>query len=294
MFMANNLPPDLLIVLDRSGSMNEDSTGMMCSGGCGANSKWAQVTTSINQVVGQTQSMVNWGLKFFGTGTGSSCVVADGAAVPPDTMTAAAIAAAIAAPANQPSTRTPTRAAETSAGNYLAGLTARPNPKYILLATDGLPNCAATGGTDTPDEQGAITAVTNVAAMGFPTFVIGIATNAAVEGTLNSMAMAGGRPRAVTPMYYPVQNGADLATALGQIQTMVALPCQFQLGGVPSDPMALSVSIGGQMVPMSTWTYGPGNRSIVFPDSGSACANLKRDAVRSVTIDVPCGVVFVP
>jgi hypothetical protein len=177
---------------------------------------------------------------------------------------------------------------------YLAGLTARPNPKFILLATDGQPNCAASGGTSAVDDQGAITAVTDVAAMGFPTFVIGIATNGTAEGTLNSMAAAGGRPRAGNPMNYPVQNGADLAMALLQIQTMAALPRQFQLGGVPSEPTALSVSIGGQAVPMSMWNYGPGTRSIVFPDAGATCADLKRDAVRSVTTNLPCGADIIP
>src|SRR5262245_54403242 len=61
----NKLPPDILIVLDASGSMNEDSNNMSCTNGCGANSKWALLTPALNQVVMDTQTDVNWGLKLF-------------------------------------------------------------------------------------------------------------------------------------------------------------------------------------------------------------------------------------
>ena len=50
------LPPDILIVLDASGSMNEDSANASCTGGCGANSKWALLTPALNQVVMQTET----------------------------------------------------------------------------------------------------------------------------------------------------------------------------------------------------------------------------------------------
>src|SRR5262245_13097471 len=41
------LPPDILIVLDASGSMNNDIADMSCNNGCGATSKWAQMTPAI-------------------------------------------------------------------------------------------------------------------------------------------------------------------------------------------------------------------------------------------------------
>ena len=90
---------------------------------------------------------------------------------------AAAIAAAIAArtDANGNVTngsRTPTRAAEDAAVTYLRGLT-DPNPKFILMATDGQPNCPASGNSSGDDTPGAIAAVTAAATAGFPTFVVG-------------------------------------------------------------------------------------------------------------------------
>src|ERR1022692_770282 len=76
----NPLPPDILIVEDRSGSMNDDQTDTTCNGGCGARSKWALVTAAINQVVMGTDTKVNWGLKFFADAD-AQCGVNGGVAV---------------------------------------------------------------------------------------------------------------------------------------------------------------------------------------------------------------------
>ena len=78
---SSKLPPDILIVLDASGSMNEDQTNTSCGNqGCGATSKWALMVPAINQVVTDTQMEVNWGLKFFADS--GSCGVNNNAAVP--------------------------------------------------------------------------------------------------------------------------------------------------------------------------------------------------------------------
>jgi hypothetical protein len=131
--------------------------------------------------------------------------------------------------------------------------------------------------------------------MGYPTFVIGIATGgSAADTTLDMMAVKGGHPRAASPRYYPVSTSQDLEAALMDIEGKVTLPCQFQLGGVPSKLNAVGVSVGGQAVSMNDWTYGPGNQSIVFPDSGSVCTRLKSGDAKDVSITLPCGEVIVP
>ena len=69
------LPPDILIILDASGSMNNDISDTSCgNNGCGATSKWALMTPAINMVVSQTETTVNWGLKFFAD-TDNTCGV---------------------------------------------------------------------------------------------------------------------------------------------------------------------------------------------------------------------------
>ena len=85
-------------------------------------------------------------------------------AVPVAANNAAAIAAQIAnrTDANGQVTmgsRTPTRLAENAAVNYLNTVQAQ-NPKFILMATDGQPNCAASGSNTADDTPGSVAAVT--------------------------------------------------------------------------------------------------------------------------------------
>ena len=62
---VNKLLPDVLILLDASGSMNNTTDDLACSGGCGAASKWAQLTPALDALVAANESTVNWGLKMF-------------------------------------------------------------------------------------------------------------------------------------------------------------------------------------------------------------------------------------
>ena len=78
--VPSNLPPDVLILFDRSGSMDEDLTGMVCAGGCGALSKWSIATAAVTSFLAMTESTVNWGLKLFAS-TGSSCLVSSTAEI---------------------------------------------------------------------------------------------------------------------------------------------------------------------------------------------------------------------
>ena len=106
---------------------------------------------------------------------------------------------------------TPTRAAENAAVTYLTRVTDT-NPKFIVLATDGQPNCPASGQMN-DDTPGAIAAVTTAKTAGFPTFVVGISAGGRARTTaLNVMAVAGGYPQVGQPtQYYPVTDTAEFA-----------------------------------------------------------------------------------
>ena len=94
---AIRLPADFLVLLDASGSMNDDASNTVCSGGCGASSKWALAAAAINGIVSETEPSTNRGLKLFADGAGSnSCAVTGGVAVPVGAGHSGAIAAAIA------------------------------------------------------------------------------------------------------------------------------------------------------------------------------------------------------
>ena len=92
---TTKLPPNILIVLDASGSMNQDANNATCGtgmmNGCGANSKWALLTPALNSVVMQTETTVNWGLKLFADASGGCGVSPNMVAVPVGTGTAAMI-----------------------------------------------------------------------------------------------------------------------------------------------------------------------------------------------------------
>src|SRR5207342_1858649 len=123
---------------------------------------------------------------------------------------------------------TPTRLAVSTGAAYLMGLTDQ-SPRLILLAPDRLPNCIP-GNQDTMamDPDGAVQAITDAAAAGVPTFVVGIGTIANGQTTLMRMATAGGRAPTAAPGYYQVNTTADLVGVLNTIQGMVA-SCVFPL-----------------------------------------------------------------
>jgi hypothetical protein len=227
-----NCRPDILIVQDRSGSMNDDPNDNPCNGGCGLNSKWAVTTTAITNVVGATDGSVNWGIKFFPNNNACDASAAPAVGIAPSN--AAAVVDSI--DRTQPGGTTPTRDAITYGTTYLQSLTDT-NPKFLLLATDGLPNCpagcapmstasAACTLTDNPNEDlAAEAAVAAAATQGIKTFVIGIGIGAVAteENTLNQLAINGGEAQTGTATsYYPATDEAALEAALTSIVSKIA------------------------------------------------------------------------
>ncbi|MEA2701153.1 MAG: hypothetical protein QOI66_5424 [Myxococcales bacterium] len=291
-FGLQKVPPDLMIVQDKSGSMDQSADGMSCGrGGCAAMGKWAQMTAAINQVVMQTETQIRWGLKYFPDA--GNCGVGAMPAVPIAPMNAAAIGASIMT--SNPNGGTPTRTAVAGASMYMATL-ADPNPKFLLLATDGLPNCLPGGGSSEDDSMGAIQAVTDSAAMGIPVFVVGIGTVAEAQTTLTAMAVAGGVPQAMDPKYYPVSSTAELVNVLGTIGGMIG-SCSFGLGSAPPDPTNIAVTSGGMKIPpdpthMNGWDYGTGKLSVQL--YGKYCDDAKAGKLTDIKAIFGCPGVIIP
>jgi len=303
------IPPDVLILLDRSGSMLQDITGASCTGGrsggtggrggggnptggvgdCGPNSKWTQMTTALKEILPVNEGTVQWGIKYFAEGGSNSCTVNDGAAVKPSLMNATAIATSI--DGTTPASATPTTAAMKSATAYLLGLNDE-SPKFILLATDGLPTCGmAAGGS--ADDDNAIAAVKAAKDMGIPTFVIGIGTGTGGgDQTLTTMANEGGFPRAGgMPAYYSVNSASDLKDAFAKISGMVGV-CYFSVNPVPkkvADIMA--VKGDNNVIPQDGtdgWTFVTMPNSAGIQLNGKSCEDYKSGNIKSVVVDLPC------
>jgi len=240
-----------------------------------ARSKWSQITAGVEEVITQTSGTVNWGLKLFGS---DGCGVTPDVEIPIASNNAGAVNAAI--EAAEPDSSTPTRQAVNVGVEYMRTLT-DPNPKFLLLATDGQPTCLdlTSGGGPGTDDPMAVEAVTAAAAAGFPTFVVGIATAGSTNAdtVLRNMAREGGQARLEDPPYYPVSTRDQLVTALGAI-TKAAASCTLSLATAPPDPANVGVRVqGDNRIPRDTthtdgWDYGAGMQSIIL--YGSYCDSV--------------------
>jgi hypothetical protein len=250
--------------------------------------KWDVVTETVREVVRDTQATLRWGLKYFPTDI--SCGVANTVAVPVGPSSADAIDTSIAATA--PAGRTPTRAALQSADLYLENL-ADGSPRVLVLATDGLPNCApGAANTNADDSAAAIMAVEAVADLGIPVYVLGIGNVVVAAETLEMMAIAGGRPRpAGSPSYYPVDSRADLAAALRGIGDATAF-CAYALPAAPANPADVAiVAAGDRAIPRDPthakgWDFEPGDKAIRL--YGSWCSEDRAAKLAPLRVAQPC------
>jgi hypothetical protein len=280
-------PVDLLLVLDRSSSMSNDiTTDNSCiGGGWGRNAgscttKWSTMTTSLDQVLATSPVGVQWGLKFFTSPKGQSCTVNPGADVPVGAGTASQIQTQIGA--TSPANQTPTTAAINAAVTYFAtvndGLA-----HFILLATDGQPNCDSNGSSSvsTTSVANTVAAITAAATAGVKTYVIGIGSSA---GNLDSFAAAG-----QTEKYYPATSPDALTAALSSIVVAVG-SCGFTMSAAPADPNNLGVYLDKvNKVPLDPSDgYSLSADSLTVTFNGSYCDGLKKGTFQVVQVFFGC------
>ncbi|HEY4106925.1 MAG TPA: vWA domain-containing protein [Polyangiaceae bacterium] len=292
-FDLERKPAEILIVLDRSASMNDPPDGAPS----GTGSKWSLVVPGVNQVVMATDSSVSWGLKVFPEGDGSECVagsVTSMIPVPIAPMNAKAVTDGVTATTPE-GNGTPTGDAINAATAYLKTLT-DPNPKFILLATDGEPSCNGTSKDTTGARTQAVSAVTAAATAGFKTFVVGVATTkASDEQVLNDLANAGGEAapgsNPLATKFYLASTQDQLVTALQTITGQVA-SCTFDLTAVPPDPTNIAVHVDNTKAPQDTnkadgWDYStPDDKQITI--YGSWCQKIKDANANTVNFVFGC------
>ena len=279
---------NMLIVLDESGSMSASPTS-------GAASKWDIMKNALNTALTAVENDINFGLLLFpylpGGISSTDNTQADNCAVPNDPAAAVNVPIATGPTGLQnvldkvasqaPGGGTPTAAALAEAYKYFVTGDGRnlSGSKWVLLATDGGPNCNA-GLTCTKDTctqnldlncgdhtanttinccdgAGYIclddTSVTNqiaqLAAAGINTFVIGVPGSEPYSAALNNFAIAGGKPNPDPnglEKYYAISATSaqqDLVKAFGDITTQLVRTCDIELSETPKDNALVNVAI---------------------------------------------------
>ncbi len=292
---------DVLIVLDRSGSM-----AMMLT----------HLENAVNAIVGASDDKIWFGLMPFPSSvTPNVCTLLNPFSqcyVPalPHVMLGPLNAAPIASVFSGLNIcgSTPTSATLQSALAYLS-TTSTGHDQYVLLATDGVPNCngsldgdtctcldTETGCSGNPesclDDQACYDALDALSSAGIPTYVL--AMGGAFSGSdiaiLNSMAVHGG-----TGAYYPAENPADILTAFESIMSAVVLSCEFELNpSDAADPTLVNIYVGGVIVPRdeshsSGWDYLDSDTIMFY---GPLCESIMEGDVSTVSASYGCPTVF--
>lgn len=296
----------LLFVIDRSGSMSEP----LVPGG--AVSRWEATVDVLRETLPRFEARLAMGALIFPrTPDGDTtlrylqyCQVQPGTGITVD------VAPSNAAAVNQMLAQTftlgatPTGAAVRRATQWLRAHDARGAAQYLVLLTDGIPNCnsdiapgacecldpagmcsGARGRLSCLDDDGTVDAIAAARAAGIATYVVGIDGSIAAryQSVLDRMAEVGGRANAQSPLYSSIRDRAQLLATFEGIQRTVAL-CSYVTPSRPDAPDAIDVDLDGARVPRDPtrregwdWTdreYG----ELTF--YGRACDRAQRAAAR--------------
>jgi hypothetical protein len=279
-------PPDMLIVLDRSGSMAL-APGFPPLGA----SKWSIMKTALENLTQSKQMNIRFGLSYFPTD--DACGVSAGVDVPIDLNQAGAIATSLGN--HSPNGNTPAHFGLQEARTTYAGLPVNSAGRYVLFATDGIPNCGGSPpDVDIATDTETVAAVSGLADDGIKTFVLGFGDILGLDPqVLNDAAVAGGVPKpGGPPHFYHATNATELENALDAIAGGIIVPsCSYQLASQPPDPDLVLVTVNGTAVPRDTshtngWDYHPDAMTITF--FGSYCSQIESGSISSVSFVYGC------
>jgi hypothetical protein len=268
-FALTRVSPNVMLVLDRSGSMGDSI------GGGSATSKWDDLKSAISLLVTGYDAKLRLGASLFSSN--GDC--AAGTVMAPADMNGATVLAAVTG--SSPGGNTPTAGTLQAVidSKYLTDAT---RDNVVVLATDGLPNCGDT------DVEGRISTL-YAATPSVKTYVIGVGDATASDPTLlDSWAAAGHTARSGSPTYYQASSPTDLTMAFDAIAAGL-VSCSFALSSVPPDPMQLYVWSNGASVaqdPTDGFTYDSGANTVVL--HGASCQTLQSNPATKIQVSYGC------
>jgi hypothetical protein len=307
--------PNIYFVLDRSGSMAESD-------------KWFVVRSVIGQTVKALGPRINVGVALFPDVTQANCVPGDevmavrrgdspaGSIGPTLLLLSQAIDGVV------PQGGTPTAATLARILPRVQKLSGR---TYVVLATDGGPNCNPQAnctvdqcivnieGSDpsckpnvapnccTPEFYGAqqcldgaptIAAVGALKQAGIPTYVVGVHGSGPYAALLDQLATAGGTALATEPLYYAVDStdASAFSAAISQIAAKITATCTLPVSGTV-DPDHVNVFLDGAVVPKDPtdgWTLDGNTVTLV----GATCSKVMTGQVLDVRVVSGCPTVI--
>ncbi len=267
-------PPNMYFLLDRSGSMQE-------------NNKWGAVRLVVAQILRGLGPRANFGATVFPGFDSDQCsmpkeVLPISPGDPPGAQDGPTTRRLLTASNVAPSGGTPTAQALRAALQSLQGAKGK---TFVILATDGGPNCNSNeacgvdlcqpnienapgcppGGSpnccsppvgvyesclDSAATQSAVAALKTA---GIPVYVIGLpgTGNPIYASLLDQLAVAGGTALPTSPKYYRVDstNSDVLLTALKKIAAQIVATCDFKLTMPPAQANQVNVYFDEVVVP---------------------------------------------
>jgi hypothetical protein len=319
---------NVLLVIDKSSSMDDQPEGFELK-------KWDALKAALEPALTAVEAEINFGLLLYPFGRKSEipldcfegcCEVPTGSAaieVGIEPGSSGAVQVMNALDATTPGGGTPTAAALDAALVYFTTGDGRDlkGDRFVLLATDGGPNCGATDATCaadrcTPNLDGACPAeqgncclgeglyclddvavvqkIQALADAGVPTFVIGIPGTESYADYLNAFAVAGGVPSPSTPpAYYAVsaEGGVEgLTRTFTDITTHLVRSCEIDLGRGAPDKRLVNVAVDCDVIPFEDgagWDIrSDAPTRLVL--AGDACQRVEREGARRIDVVYGC------
>lgn len=319
--MASARDANLLLVLDKSGSMLQKPDGF-------AVKKWDAVKIALRDALTPIKGKVALGLEMYPndmTGAGEACAMPTGSAavnVPVASDSVDKIIAAV--EAALPGGATPTAKALSEALTYFTTGSGKDlkGDKYVILATDGGPNCdptvtcgaetcttnidgnCTTGGNccdgvtskiSCLDSAGVIKQINALKAVGVRTFVIGIPGTESYKAYLDQFAEAGGMINPAGPTkYYSVSAAggvAGLTSVFATITGDLITSCKITLDTVAPDPNQINVYVDDKVIPQGGadgWEFDNSTMPPSIVIKGATCEQVKTKGAKVISVSYGC------
>ena len=320
---------NVLLVIDKSGSMTDQPEGF-------DDNKWDALVAALEQVLTDAAPVLNLGLVMYPyarqiaiplESCGSNCCLLEtgdaavNVPVGPGLDTVPRILERLGA--TPPGGGTPTAAALKQAREYLTGSAAAAleGDTYVLLATDGgpncnfdlscdadrctanldeqcsLPNCCDGNGEYCIDDDAVRNELEELRDAGIPTFVVGIPGTEDYAPYLDDFAEAGGVPNPdQPPSYYAVsaQGGVEgLVSVFQSITELLVRSCEIELEREAPAPGLVNVAVDCEPVrPMeadgSGWELDASSTPNLITLSGPICEEIQANGAKRVNVVFGC------